>query len=244
VSLSVTIPQRFNGPLDSGNGGYCAGVLAGFADAPVEVSLRSPVPLDTPLEVTADATGAARMLNGDTLIAQADPTGGVDLDVPAPVDLGAARGAMTRYRGLHTGPFCRCFVCGLARDDALGVFAGEVEGRDLVASTWKPPAWAADAEGAVPPELVWAVLDCPTYFAAHIGADLTLSFLVRMSARVRGPLIADRDHVVVAWPVERDGRKRRAGSAVLTADGDVLAVADALLVEARDKAPQRVRPPG
>lgn len=238
MSSSVTIPQRFNGPLDSGNGGYCAGVLAGFAAGPVEVSLRSPVPLDTPLEVDSDATGVARMLDGQTLVAEANPSGGVDLEVPAPVGLDAARRAMTLYRGLGTGPFCRCFVCGLARDDALGVFAGEVEGRDLVASTWTPPTWAADAEGAVPPELVWAVLDCPTYFAAHIGADLTLSFLVRMSARVDGAVIADREHVVISWPVARDGRKRRAGSAVLTADGDVLAVADALLVEPRDKAKQ------
>jgi hypothetical protein len=39
--------------------------------------------------------------------------------------------------------------------------------------------------------------------------------------------------VVIAWPIETDGRKRRAGSAVLSAEGETLAVASALLVEPR-----------
>ena len=44
---SFSFAARFNGPADSGNGGYCAGVIAGFVDGPAEVSLRAPVPLDT-----------------------------------------------------------------------------------------------------------------------------------------------------------------------------------------------------
>ena len=47
MSDSVTIPARFNGPLDSGNGGYSAGALAALLDGAAEVSLRRPVPLDT-----------------------------------------------------------------------------------------------------------------------------------------------------------------------------------------------------
>ena len=39
--------------------------------------------------------------------------------------------------------------------------------------------------------------------------------------------------VVIAWPLEVDGRKRRAGSAVLSADGETLAVARALMIEPR-----------
>ena len=38
---------------------------------------------------------------------------------------------------------------------------------------------------------------------------------------------------MIAWPIEIDGRKRHAGSAVLTAEGEVLATARALLVEPR-----------
>jgi hypothetical protein len=44
VSDSVTIPARFNGPHESGNGGYSAGALAAFLDGAAEVSLRRPVP--------------------------------------------------------------------------------------------------------------------------------------------------------------------------------------------------------
>lgn len=233
MSPSVSIPRRFNGPLDSGNGGYCSGVVAGFVGGPAEVSLRSPVPLDTSLGVASDDDGAVRLLDGETLIAEGRPATAFDLEVPAPVALDKARAAMERYRGLDTGPFCRCFVCGRAREDALRVFAGEVEDRDLVASTWTPPASAADGEGNVRPEVVWAVLDCPTYFAAHLDEDLSLSFLVRLTARVDAPVVAEREYVVIAWPIESEGRKRRAGSAVVTPDGDTLAVADALLVEPR-----------
>jgi hypothetical protein len=233
VSPSISIPARFNGPLDSGNGGYCSGVVAGFVDGPAQVSLRSPIPLDTPLEVVADGNGSVRMVGGETLIAEAHPAATVDLEVPAPVDLDAAKDAMRRYRGLDDGPFCLCFVCGRAREDSFGVFAGEVEGREVVASTWTPPASAADGDGNVRPELIWSVLDCPTYFAAYLGRELAISFLARFAVRIDAPVVAEREHVVVAWPIERDGRKLRAGSAVTTADGQTLAIADALLIEPR-----------
>lgn len=233
MSATITIPARFNGPLDSGNGGYCSGLVAAHVDGPAEVSLRSPVSLDAPLAVAAGDDGAVRVLDGETLVAEARPGAPVGLDVPEPVSADAARAAMDGYRGLRDGPFCRCFVCGLAREDSLGVFAGRVERRELVATTWTPPTWAADERGAVRPEIVWGVLDCPTYFAAHVDDELSLSFLVRFAVRLAGPVAAGREHVVIAWPVESEGRKRRAGSALLTSGGETLAVADALLVEAR-----------
>jgi len=233
VSPLLTIPRRFNGPLDSGNGGYAAGLVAEFVSGQAQVSLRSPVPLDRPLDVVTDDDGAARVLDGDTLVAEARPTAAVALDVPAPVSADAARTAMDGYRGLDTGPFHRCFVCGRAREDSFGVFAGRVEGRDVVASTWTPPAWAADEQGNTRPELIWAVLDCPTYFASYIDEDLQLSFLASFAVRIDAPVVAGREHVVIAWPIGRDGRKLRSGSAVMTAEGETLAVADALLIEPR-----------
>ena len=48
---TVTIPVEFNGPLESGQGGYVAGVLSNLIGGPAEVSLRRAVPLDTPLDV-------------------------------------------------------------------------------------------------------------------------------------------------------------------------------------------------
>ena len=56
---SLSIPARFNGPLDSGNGGYSAGLIAGFMGGAAEVDLRRPVPLDTRLDVVREARFAS-----------------------------------------------------------------------------------------------------------------------------------------------------------------------------------------
>jgi hypothetical protein len=84
------------------------------------------------------------------------------------------------------------------------------------------------------PEFVWAVLDCPTYFALYVNGKLPTSVLAPVTARIDAPVVAGEEHVVIAWPVETDGRKRHAGSAVLSSDGEALAVARALLIEPRD----------
>jgi len=231
---TVAVPGRFNGPLESGNGGYSAGVIAAFVEGGVaEVSLRSPVPLDSPLEISREGD-ALQILDGETLVAEARPVDDLGVELPEPVDLDAARAASRRYRGLKGGPFSRCFVCGLDREDALGVFAGEVAGREMVASPWTPPAWAADENGEVRPEIVWGVLDCPTYFAAYLRRDpLPVSFLVRQATRIDTSVRVGEEHVVVALPLVADGRKHEAASAVLSADGEPLAIARALLVEPR-----------
>jgi hypothetical protein len=86
----------------------------------------------------------------------------------------------------------------------------------------------------VRPEFVWAVLDCPTYFACyHDASPPPISFLGRLAARVTGPVEAETEHVVAAWPLEGEGRKRLAGAAVYSAEGDVLAFARATLIEPR-----------
>jgi hypothetical protein len=232
VSETLTVPSRFNGPLESGNGGYSAGVVARFLEGAVEVGLRAPVPLDTPLDVERDGDDAVRVLHGDTLVAEGRAVPDFELGVPAPVSHADARDARDRYRGSGDGPFSRCFVCGRARHDAFGVFAGGVEGRDLVASPWTPPDWTADDGGRVRPEFLWSVLDCPTYFALYAHDDpLPMSVLGRLTVRLDGTAIAGEEHVVMSWPLGRDGRKHRAGAAVLSPGGVPIAVAEALLIE-------------
>jgi hypothetical protein len=231
--MSISIPQRFNGPLESGNGGYSAGVFAAQIEGAAEVSLRSPIPLDTALEAVRDEDGAVQIFDGETLIAQVKPITELDVPVPPPVSLAQAREASQRYKSPREGLFSRCFVCGPAREDSLGVFAGEVDGRELVASPWTPPAWTANERGEVLPEFVWAVLDCPTYFAAHQGEGMPLSMLVKQATRIHAPIAAEEEHVVIAWPIEADGRKHHAGAAVLSTDGDVLGTCRAMLIEPR-----------
>jgi hypothetical protein len=233
VSQTLSIPGRFNGPLTSGHGGYCSGVIARFVEGQAEVTLRSPVPLDTPLDVIREDDGSVRVLEAESLVAEARSAPELTLGVPEPVSVDEARLAKSRYRGKPDDLFGRCFVCGRAREDALGVFAGTVEGRQLVASPWTPPDWTADATGRVLPEFIWAVLDCPTYFAVYTGGEQPMSVLGRLTARIDRPVVAGEEHVVVAWPLETDGRKRHAGAAVLSSGGVPLAVARALMIEPR-----------
>jgi hypothetical protein len=230
----VSIPARFNGPLDSGQGGYSAGVLAGFVDGQAEVSLRRPVPLDRALSVQRDGDGSVRLLDGDELIADAEPAPPLDVDVPEPVGVEEARVATERYMGSPDGQFSRCFVCGLARDDGFHVFAGEVPGRNVTASPWQPPHWAAGDDGVVRPEFVWAALDCPATFAPLLGGAVDVAFLARFGVRIDAPVVAGAEHVIIGWPVAVDGRKQHAGSAVFSADGALLAAARALLIAPRD----------
>lgn len=229
---TLTVPRRFNGPTDSGNGGYSAGLLAAAVEGPAVVSLRSPVPLDRPLDLVRE-DGIVRALDGETVVAEATAAEPLALAVPDPVTLAVARAAAANYSAPRESPFSNCFVCGPARADCMEVFAGIVPGRDgLVATPWTPPAWSADAAGSVRPEFVWAALDCPTYFAVY-GEQLVLGFLVRQQVEVRAPIAAGTEYVVTSWPLEFDGRKRLAGAAVLDVAGDPLAVCEALMVEAR-----------
>jgi hypothetical protein len=235
VSEAITVPGRFNGPLESGNGGYSAGALASFLDGPVEVTLRSPVPLDTPLRVSREDDGRVLALDDEDLVAEARSVPDFGLEVPPPVGVEEARAASAGYRGKTDGPFSDCFVCSRTREDTMGVHAGPVVGRDLVATPWTPPQWAEGVTGVVAPEIVWAVLDCPTYFAAYVHHDEPLppGVLARFTGRLDAPVPVGAEHVVIAWPIEADGRKHHAGVAVVSADGEVLARAQALLIEPR-----------
>jgi hypothetical protein len=232
----LQISERFNGPLDSGQGGFSAGAIASFLDppeGPIEVTLRRPVPLDTRLDVVQENNESVRVLHGETLIAEGRSVPALEVDVPTPVTPDEARRASANYRGVSDGVFSRCFVCGVDREDAFGVFAGEVEGRELVASPWTPPFWTAGRSGNVLPEFIWSVLDCPTFFAAYIAQDLPMSVLAQLTARIDGAIQAGEEHVVMAWPAEADGRKRYAEAAVVTADGEPRALARALMIEPR-----------
>lgn len=233
-TAQISIPKRYNGPLDSGNGGYCAGVFAALIDEPAAVNLRRPVPLEVPLDLIEASGGEIHVKDGGELIAEVQPAPAPALEVPEPVSLEQARAAMRRYRGAEEGVFSQCCVCGRAREDSLGVFAGPVEGRDLVASSWTPADWPTGEDGSVPSELVWSVLDCPTVFATFLDSDAEpVAFLVRFNVELRSPVAAGEEHVVIGWPLARNGRKHRAGSAVFSAGGEVLAVAEALMIEPR-----------
>ena len=102
MNPSVVVATQFRGPLESGNGGYVSGLLADYLLAPVaaegiEVTLRAPTPLDTPMEIRVDDEQASAYV-GDTLIGQALPKK-LELEVPAPPSFAQALAVQRGQRG-------------------------------------------------------------------------------------------------------------------------------------------------
>ncbi|HXV57252.1 MAG TPA: hypothetical protein VD704_05225 [Gaiellaceae bacterium] len=210
----MRIPARYNGPPESANGGYACGLLAGELGGEAEVTLRVPPPLERELRVVR-SDGRAELRDDETLVAEAERTA-VEVDVPAAVSVEEAAEASTGYAGFREHAYETCFSCGPARDDGLGIYAGPVEGREgLVAAPWTPRA-------GVTPEVVWAALDCPGGWAVD-DFQREGVLLGRMAARIDRLPEPGRPHVVLGWRVGEEGRKRYAGSALLTAAGEVLA---------------------
>jgi hypothetical protein len=237
VAETLDIEPRFNGPPDSGNGGYTCGRLASFVDADaVDVTLRLPPPIGRPLAVERDGAGAV-LRDGDAVVAEARPAE-LDADAPPPVDLGEAESAVFDSPFLEVGmhPFPTCFVCGPKRTpgDGLRIFAGPVSQRDVFAAPWTPAMDLAGDDGELPEEIVWAALDCPTSVPVANdpgGDEFRPIVLARLAVRVLRPVRAGQPHTIVSWPVALDGRKRHAGAALHSADGDLLAVSRALWIE-------------
>ena len=238
---SLVIAPRFCGPPDSGNGGYVCGLIAGCLDGPAEVTLRLPPPLRRPLAVERDDHGSVRVLDGQTLIAEAAVLpGGPHVRLPDPVTVQQARAAGARsqlrmHPELH--PFPACFVCGPDRmpGDGLRICVGPVPGTSLSADLWYPGEELADASGQIRPEFIWAALDCPGGIGALRDAvpDGAPYLLGRLAARQTCEVKAGEPHVVAGWRLAAEGRKITAGSALFTARGQAVAVAQATWIRLR-----------
>jgi hypothetical protein len=235
VTETLTIPAWFNGPPTSGNGGYTCGRVAGLVDAEVvEVSLRSPPPLDTPLEVVREGDRVT-VRDGDTLVAEGGPS---DLLVEVPDAVPASEVASAqedgRERWAKDHPFPTCVVCGPAREDGFGIVPAALPGRDgLFGAAWTPGRASDDGQGCVRPELVWAALDCPTSAPVANFAQGPAMVLARLTARIEQPVQVGEPHAIVSWPLQVDGRKRHAAAALFDSGGSVLCASRALWIELR-----------
>lgn len=226
--MAVTIDARFRGPSDSGNGGYVCGVLAARAGAAAGgpaavVTLRKPPPLGTPMSVVSDGDGEVRLLEGDTLVAEASRSM-LDVDPVEPVGLARARAARDDYAGLHQHPFPECFVCGPNRadGDGLRLFPGRL-GDGRTACTW-----TVTSEFAGRPELVWAALDCPGGWSAEIeGRPMVLG---RMTGLVADVPASGEECVVMGRLLGEEGRKTWTSSTVFGTDGREIGRAHAVWI--------------
>ena len=223
MNATAIIPARFNGPPDSGNGGYSCGVLATHMEGPARVRLHVPPPLNVELNVHREPNGAVTMYAGDTLVGSGVPAP-LELETPPAPSPEQAGDAASRYACYENHVFPTCFVCGPGRPahDGLDLFAGPVTDWRLLASTWRPAGDLLDKHGFVRPEIVWSALDCPGYFAC-MGPRPKPAVLGELHADLPAPVPGKQQLVVFAWPLGEDGRKLYAGTAVANADGEVLA---------------------
>lgn len=245
----LIIPSRFCGPPSSGNGGYSAGAVSAYAgdECPedharpwptVEVSLRRPPPVDTPLRVTPDDGGVVAVdADGVVLAARCVHE---DLIPVEPVPASEAGAATASYAGLTSHPFPTCFSCGTGRveGDGLRIFPGRVADQDglpRVAATWTPHPSVAEnyhSYGDEAPraalEVTWAALDCVGGWAGDLEERLMV--LARMTARIDSLPLIGEEHVLVGLGRAREGRKVWTSSTMYDADGRVVGTADHLWV--------------
>jgi hypothetical protein len=213
------------------NGGVAAGTLAsclGDDDRAVEVRLLRPIPLGRGLTMDRSRSRAA-LLDGGQVIATA--SGVADrLAVRGPVSVEAARGSRPVV-ALDDHPAPRCFVCGPANGRGLNLQPGIVEGQALVATPWTPPAALVEIDGQLPTAVVWAALDCPSWYGAAQGARALLGTII---ARRYRPVPAGAPVVVSGWGIRRNGRKTMAGSAIHDVDGELLAAASTIWIHPKE----------
>jgi acyl-coenzyme A thioesterase PaaI-like protein len=247
LATSATIPAGRCGPPGMANGGWVCGTVAGhLGDGPVEVTLRAPTPLETPLDMRA-ADDDATLSLGDRLLVSARRSPG-EVQPPAPVSWEEARAAEARYVGHHTHPFPDCFVCGTARapGDGLRIFSGPVAGATpdgptgpasgapgRVAAVFTPGPQHAGPHGRLTAAAVWAALDCPTAWANMGAGDVLL--LGRLRAEIRGELRPGRSYLVVAESCGVEGRKAYARAGLYDGDaGRLLAASEATWLRMAD----------
>jgi hypothetical protein len=239
VVETVRFEQRFQGFTDGALGGYAAGVVAGRVGGAVEANLRSLPPLERDLEVRGSDDGSLALWDGETLVLEA-AAADFALDLPEPVGLEEAEVANGDLVHEHGHLYPDCFTCGPNRSvgDGLRLFMGYPPGRTgILASAWKPDPGLAPAP-ALPEELVWAAMDCPTIWAAWLTDDGRVvwpagrfTVLARYRVEQLAPVPTGETSIVTAWPINRDGRKYVTGAAIRTPGGELLARAESLLID-------------
>jgi hypothetical protein len=237
---TVIIGPRYNGPTSSGNGGWVAGSLARLlGPTSVSVALRAPAPLAVPMFVRWRDDGSLTLEHDGALIAEAAPAP-LQLDVPKAPDPeeAEAAGLLAQKAGEQRGagwPYARCFGCGFARSDGLRIVPGPVGKDGIVATTWTPPSWVADAGGQLGVEATWTALDCSAGIAwvQRLGPSKTI-VTARMTAVIDQPLRAGERYTIIGWPIAQEGRKLHAGTAIFDAAGNARARSQQLWLIARE----------
>lgn len=230
---SVTIARRFNGPPDSGNGGYVCGAFAVAAGQDLRVRLHLPPPLELAMTLgPGEAAGSLVLRDGARTVASGMPAQ-LSLDVPQAPPYVQAVWASQHYVGFKQHPFPDCFVCGphRRRGDGLRIFPGLLDS-GIVAGPWIPADDLDGGDGKVAVEFHWAALDCPGYVAIVGDAPRRL-LLGEMQAHVDRRVHVGEPCTVIGWTLGADGRKHHSGTAIFDEDGELCARARATWIEVK-----------
>ncbi len=225
---TLTIERRFNGPSDSGNGGYVCGIIAEALQTDLRVRLTRPPPLETPLPLVEDGEGTWRLESAEGTVATA-AVARMSLAVPEPPRYVEAVWASQHYAGFREHPFPECFVCGpqRRRGDGLRIFPGMLDS-GLVAAPWLPADSLDAGDGKVAVRYHWAALDCPGFFAVSDGSTMLLG---EMQAHLDRRVRTGDPCTVIGWRIGAEGRKHFAGTAIFDVEGELCARASATWIE-------------
>lgn len=216
MTATVTVPARFCGPPDSGNGGYTSGLIAATTpwDA-VTVTLRVPPPLDVAMTVKPGET--VRVSHGDVLVAEAVEAAADAFAEPVEPGDPALAGP---YPGLTHHPFPTCFTCGPLSATGLHLAPGRLPDGRTIAS-WRVPA-------EVDAPTMWAALDCPGGWVNDLEDNPRL--LGRLTGQVtRIPQVGE-NCLVMGRLDGVSGRKATVTTTLYGADRSVLARARAVWI--------------
>jgi hypothetical protein len=121
-------------------------------------------------------------------------------------------------------------VCGSQRHDGLGIHFGPLRGHPgVTASVFLPDATVPNRDGVVAPDMVWAALDCTSYTPASWDWQRP-SLLARLAVERLDCVEVGEPLIALGWHLAGERRKHHTASALLTADGRVLARGRALWI--------------
>jgi len=234
------IDKRYEGIPGVSIGGYVAGLAAKELGLSVAVTLTKAVPPGS--TVTLERSESQVLLRVDGELAATAVPSQLETTAPQSVAPDAAQRASERYPGFDHHFFPNCFTCGPGRaaGDGLRIFPGPVEGRPVVATLWRPPPSVWRTDRTVASEFLWAALDCPAIWGhvVHGGAEADdRAVSGRLELHQYAPVRGDAPSVVVGWPIERQGRKIIAGSAIFSESGQLLAEARQTMILTQNGVP-------
>jgi hypothetical protein len=225
---TIVIDRRFNGPRLSGNGGYVAGMVARHVDADgaVEVTLRAPIPLDTPMRLTRNGDATHVLKHREQLICEARPAS-LALDPPGLQDWATAERLSAGGGSPDETDFHWCLVCGRGRavGDGLRVFGLRLDDRPMSLSLYHPHPVHAAADGRIDTAFLWGALDCPGAWAVQDPDAWQPAVTGRMTGRIFHRPAPGEACMVVGWKTGAEGRKLFAGTALYTRAGTLCALA-------------------